>query len=63
MSASREVIASVNKVSVEEVKCKNCRSFIEAWSKESKHFPVPWCEAWDLEVNKSEGFCTFWERK
>ena len=63
MSASREVIASVNKVSVEEVKCENCRYFVKAWSRDSKHFPFAWCEAWDLNVNDSEVFCSIWEGK
>lgn len=63
MSASREVIASVNKVSVEDVKCEKCRYFVKAWAKGSRHYPFAWCEAWDANVNDSESFCSIWEGK
>ena len=63
MSASRDVIASVNKASVERVKCENCRYFVKAWDKGSKHFPFAWCEAWDSKVNDGEVFCSIWEER
>lgn len=56
MSVSREVIAKVNGVPTDKVKCANCIShsaFIN---------DMLWCDAWDLNT-RTKDFCSFFEPK
>lgn len=57
MSVNRDAIANAKNVTVESIKCENCKYYMRR-----NRISIIGCSCWNTKDNSKNDFCSFWAK-